>query len=416
VKGTRVTDRPLAVQQQLMLDFIGTRVDDSYLNVEAFHVRGRLDIGRLRQALCAVLERHEVLRARFPSGRPVYEVLPMSAELIDRVFRWAPDALTLADAVAAGTSWVGRPMALDQEPPLRMWVCRVASEDTAVLFGGHYLVFDAWSFMLFYEDLAAEYEHPADDPERSRPPQYACVDAGANTSDTEDWSELFDREYRALRDLDRQATTRTGPAGVLRHSWDDLGEGLRTAARVSGVTPFVVGAAAMLGALSDLLGDPEVIVGSAYAGRATAASVRAIGYFATTIFFSADLDAPGGSAALLRRINDQLRRWHTSPRVQWQPLLARYQAADTHPAKFAFLPMDFARPQLVLDGLPTERLAPTAVRTARRPIDLLAGYDSTTITATLTYRRDVLDPDAAHTLVNRFGVRLREVCANAASR
>jgi hypothetical protein len=113
---------------------------------------------------------------------------------------------------------------------------------------------------------------------------------------------------------------------------------------------------------------------------------------------------------LVAHLNEQLRRWYRGPRVQWQPLLERYGAADAYAVKFALSPGDFARSGLSLDGLSVERLAPPADRLARRPLDLLAAYDDEAVTAYLTYRTDVVGREAAEGLLDRFVTRLEEIC------
>jgi hypothetical protein len=170
----------------------------------------------------------------------------------------------------------------------------------------------------------------------------------------------------------------------------------------------------MLLALPDLLNDRQVLVGSAYAGRVSAGSTRVIGYLATTIFAGADLAAFGPVGQLVAHLKEQLRRWYRSPRVQWQPMLERYRAADAYTVKFALLPGDFARPGLSLDGVSVERLPLPADRLARRPLNLLAAYDDESVTAHLTYRTDVVDRGAAQGLLDRFVARLEEICCGGA--
>jgi len=82
-----IVERPLSVQQRAMLDFIGTRTDDYYLNVEVFLVSGPLDVAALRQALSAAVGRHETIRSTFPRDRDIYRVLPAADELVDGVWR-----------------------------------------------------------------------------------------------------------------------------------------------------------------------------------------------------------------------------------------------------------------------------------------------------------------------------------------
>ena len=400
-----VVERPLTVQQREMLDFIGTRTDDYYLNVEVFLVSGPLDLAALRQALSAAVGRHETIRSTFPPDGASYRVLPAADELVDRVWHVDDGVASVAEAVVEGTRWAGAPMHLDRQPPLRFWVGRVDDATTVLVIGGHYLVFDAWSLMLLYEEIAAGYRATE---ARGAAPQYHDVASDAGALDG--WSDLFDRPWTGARELYRRATTPLGPCETLRHERWPVGTAVTVAAKAHRVTPYVLGAAAMLLALSDLLDDPQVLVGSAYAGRVSPRSARVIGYLATTVFVGADLAAGGGLDRLVASLNEQLRRWYRGPRVQWQPLLERYRAADAYVAKFALLPGDFARPGLSLDGVSVERLEPPADRSGRRLLNLLAAYDDETVTARLTYRTDVVDRTAAEGLLDRFVARLEEIC------
>jgi hypothetical protein len=266
--------------------------------------------------------------------------------------------------------------------------------------------------MLFYDDLAAEYRRARGrGAERARPPQYADLPPEMADAALAGWSDLFDRSYRRTRELHRRAATPLGLGRTLGRSWRGGDGGIALASRAYRVTPYVLGVAAMLRALSDVLGDSEVILGSAYAGRTTAEATRVIGYLATTVFLGADLAAVAGTAELVQHVNGQLKRWYVAPRTQWQPLLAHYRAADLHPVKFAFLPDAFARPSLGLDGVSTERVRPPAPAPARRPFDLLAAHDDSAVTAHLTYRSDAVDDDLAECLLDRFFVHLGEICA-----
>jgi hypothetical protein len=408
-----VVERPLTVQQRWMLDFIGTRTDNYYLNVEAFLVSGPLDLAALRQALSAAVWRHETIRSTFPHDGAVYRVLPASDEFVDRLWHVADGVASVAEAVVEGARWAGAPMHLDRQPPLRFWVGRVDAATTVLVIGGHYLVFDAWSLILLHEEIAAGYRATQ---ARGPAPQYRDVPPAPDAGALEGWSDVFDRPYGKARELYRRTATPLGPGEMLRCERRAIGTPVTVAAKAYRVTPYVLGAAALLLALSDLLDDEQVLVGSAHAGRVSAGSARVIGYLATTIFLGADLATVTGVDQLIAHLNKQLRQWYRSPRVQWQPLLERYQAVDAYAAKFALLPDDFARPGLSLHGLSVERLEPPPDRSARLPLNLLAAYDDETITARLMYRTDVVDRDAAEGLLDRFVARLEEICADAGCR
>lgn len=401
---------PITSQQVAMLDFIDGRTDDYYLMVEAFHLRGPIDIAVLRDSVVSVVLRHEVLRAVFPADSALYRVLPLADDMISDLFTVSEGHTTsVPEALAAGVAHVSTAIALDEQPPFRIWVCPVDAESTVIAIGGHHLVFDAWSFMLFYEDLAAEYKRIRDSgPERPTPPQYTSA-RPAQAPPLDGWSDLFDRPYKGIRELQASAATPKGAAAMLRRTWSDFGNDVAVAAKGFGVTPYVLGAAAMLSALAEMLDDKQVIMGTAYAGRASAASVNAMGYFSTTLFVGADL---GGEQDLVSGIDSILRQWHRAPRIQWEDLLDHYRARDVYPVKFSFQPTHLASPALVLDGAATERLRPSGGggMVARRPIDVLVGYDAKNINAGLVYRTDAVDEPSAVALLDNFAQQLRELC------
>jgi hypothetical protein len=401
---------PLSVQQRAMLDFIGDRVDSHYVNVETFRIVGPLDVAALRRALSEVCQRHDMLRSAYPRGRDTYRVLPCSEELVDRILEVSDGWADLADALAEGVRRGAAPMALDDGPPLRLWLGRVDATHAVLVVTGHYVVFDGWSFTLFYADLSAAYRrNRAGGAELSRPPQYREFPFEAPAGALDGWTDMFDAPYKRCRELSGQVGSGWGPAAVLRQSWGTAPRATELAARSFRVTPYVVGIAAMLRALSDTLDDPQVIVGSAYAGRTSADSANVIGFFANTVFLYADLREVSSTPELVRHVDGQLRSWLRHPRTQWQPLLEHYAATDAYVAKVAFHPDEFAQPTLTLDGTTTERLPAPAGASARRPFELVAGYAHDSVTTALTYREDVVTEATATGLLTRFADRLGEI-------
>ncbi len=146
---------PVSDQQQRMIKFIGGRTDSYYSMIESFILNGPLDIQALKTALIRVLDRHDVLRAIYPEEHQVYKLVGSGLDIIDIIWNEEKDIVfpSCEDALATGIEALTLPMKLDVEPPLRTWLTRVGNNSTVLIVCGHHLVFDAWTFMLFYEDL-----------------------------------------------------------------------------------------------------------------------------------------------------------------------------------------------------------------------------------------------------------------------
>ncbi|PYC87631.1 non-ribosomal peptide synthetase [Streptomyces tateyamensis] len=118
----------------------------------AWRLRGRLDPGRLAEALSAVAARHEILRTRYlaDGGEPTAVVdAPAPVPL---PVREAPDGLDAALRRA-----VAEPFALDLQWPLRAELLRLAPEDHVLVVCLHHIAADGWSVGLLTADLAAAW-------------------------------------------------------------------------------------------------------------------------------------------------------------------------------------------------------------------------------------------------------------------
>ena len=398
---------PLSSQQQRMIDFIAGPTDSYYLQLDAFVLQGDVSPQALRTALVHVLDRHDILRAAYPVGQPGYRVLDTGDALIDLIHTEisAGTYSTTEEALEAGAESLRRPLVLASEPPLRTWLATLADGTWVLMIAGHHLALDAWSFMLFYEDLAAEYRAALDNSApRARPQQYVRAQAAAGSAVLEGWSELLGRDYRSTRELAASADGPMGPGLVLRQSWDGLGARVAAVAKNLSATPFVIGAAAMMQALREVLEDDQVILGTAFAGRTTAAATEAMGYYSTTLFLGEDLSAHNSERDLVVALNRSLRSWHGAPRVQWEDLLAQHQAEDLYPIKFSFQPKELTERQLALPGVSARKVTlRRTVLNARRPVDLVVAYDRNAVSAAMTVRTDAVPEPTAQRLLDFFG-------------
>jgi len=390
--------RALTAQQRLMLDFIDPSADSYYLTILAFAIDGRGSADRLR----AAVEQFVLVNPSAGSVIDGNQEIPRP-DLVGTIWEHGAPAASVDEAVAVGLARAGRPIDLHAELPLRWWSAETP-DATVLVVAAHHLVFDAWSIGLMLEAVGREFREPGSLRFVPAPP------VGAGTPDLDGWEDLLGREYSAVRKIAaRAAGERTGPAGHIRLDWPELSaRGLRKVARARRATPFALGGAAALGALQHLLGDDDVIFGSASAGRATAEELDHVGYYSTTIFLGSE--GRRGVDELLDAAAGQTRRWQRRPRVQWEPLLERYGAEDLYPIKFGFQDLAQSRPALDLGGAAVRRITSDAAPgRARRPMDALLGCGTDGITGVITWRRDVFDEQDIHDFADGIRRRLTEI-------
>lgn len=401
MNGAALATRPLTEQQRRMLAFIDPTADAYYLTVQAFVLRGDVNISDLRRAVLRFVEVNPSARSTVDTKGEL-ERRDLVATIWEQNGRTAE--LTIDEAVRRGIDRVARPMDVTAELPLRWW-CERTGDAVVLTVAAHHLVFDAWSIGLMLEQVGREYATPGSltsSPTVERSPAPEDLLAG--------WDDILSRPYPQVRELAaRERAARTGPAGTLRLDWPEITtQAVRRASTSWRATPFAMGAAAALGALQDLLDSDDVILGSAAAGRSTAAELDDVAYYSTTIFL-----ASGGARTaeqLVHNANDQTRRWQRRPRTQWEPLLERYGALDLYPVKFGFQDLAASRPALRLPGVDVERYSPSGgAHQARRSVDALVGYGPSGTTGVIQYRLDIFTDQQIEQFAEALRGRLAQI-------
>ena len=120
-------------------------------------------LNALRRAFTALVQRHSMLRARFPfrDGGPVC-VVSEDAEIdIEDAANWSEAALRNRLQVEASTSFD-----LENGPLLRALLFRRSSRECVCLLSAHHIIVDFWSLAVLLRELALLYEaevegHPA---------------------------------------------------------------------------------------------------------------------------------------------------------------------------------------------------------------------------------------------------------------
>ncbi|MBZ5494599.1 MAG: hypothetical protein LAO76_27045, partial [Acidobacteriia bacterium] len=253
----------------------------------ALRLQGELNTTALEQALGDVAERHEALRTVFPQeeGVPYQKVLSgeeARPRLTIETIRESELKQRLEEAAGVG-------MELERELPLRAWLFRLTEGEGhsyVLLLVLHHIAGDGWSLNPLARDLEEAYgariknQTPKWEP---LPVQYGDYTLWQREllGDEGDEQSLISRqlEYwkKALEGMPEELalpTDRTRPAvmsyrgGTVALELDaELHQGLRTLARRSGASLFMVLQAGVAALLSRLGGGEDIPIGTVVAGR-----------------------------------------------------------------------------------------------------------------------------------------------------
>src|SRR6476646_5881155 len=147
------SDQPLSFAQERLwfLDALGA--GGLYHIPIALKLTGRIELAVLREALNAVVARHEALRTVFPApaGEPTAVVVQTPSLELPIISVDPGEALRAASASAA------EPFDLAHGPLVRARLFRLATDEHWLVISIHHIVCDGWSVANFFSELAELY-------------------------------------------------------------------------------------------------------------------------------------------------------------------------------------------------------------------------------------------------------------------
>lgn len=261
---------------------------DTSLNICVAHrMRGALDQTRLRDAVAAVIRRHDVLRTVYgvdSAGEP-YQLFVEEFEV-----PWTAVDLTdlTGDAQdrqvrALADSEFGRPFDLAADRPLRVTLLRLGAEDFVVLLVVHHICWDDNSWEVFFAELS-EYYHGR--PIQGDAPQFMVVSAATEPSSEADlgyWRQALTPLPDQL-ELPGAASTYSSRAArrLAVPMPAETAARIEEFAREHSATPFMVLLAAFGVLVHRYTGSRDFVTAIPVAERKSNAE-KAIGYFGNTL-------------------------------------------------------------------------------------------------------------------------------------
>ena len=295
----------------------------------AARLTGPLDVPALRRALDMLAARHPALETVFESvnGHAVQWRLPTAETALTMLdLTTVPDAPRLAaDLVDAEAT---RPFHLaDGEPPFRATLIRVAEHEHVLVLLLHHIVADGWSVSVLARDLAAAYSGTDLSEPVLRHTDYAAWQrsrasraAGQLTRRREELAgapHTLELPADRPRPPERRHRGRTLPLEV------DAGltGRIRTLARESGATEFMVLLAAFAAALTRFSGQEDLLIGTPAANRTAPGAADVIGLFAETLVLRADTSGDPTVYELLARVRQACLDAYAAPDVAFETLV-----------------------------------------------------------------------------------------------
>ncbi|MBT9597540.1 MAG: amino acid adenylation domain-containing protein [Vitreoscilla sp.] len=332
-----------------------------YNTPSGHRLTGPMDLGKFEEALREVIRRQPALRTQIALGddgqTPVQQVLdsvPFALPLED--LSGVPADLREAELLARMQRVVDQPMDIHQAPLFRAVMYRLAAQEHALLFMPHHIVWDGWSFDLFYEEVSALYGALQD----GRPSPLPAL--SVSYGDYAEWYLKWLNGEEAAQQL-AYWKQRFAKAPVPRAPWTDhprragmTGEGatewvridhglterLREIARGADATLNMLTYAVYAAMMVSVIDSPSIVVAIPVRGRLMAEVEPVMGFFNNLLPLPVTADTAQGCMQFLKDVRRDLlealgRQDIAFERLAAEPeLAASSQHAGLYQALFSF--------------------------------------------------------------------------------
>ncbi|MGH8475380.1 MAG: condensation domain-containing protein, partial [Methylococcales bacterium] len=313
----------------------------------AYRLRGKVEVGLLRESLQAMLRRHDFLRTTLrdePSGGGLMQVVTPFAEERSTIgvpvvdLQQVPEVQRHDQALRVMQSEWRRPFDLARDCPLWVCVLQLAEAEHILFLCLHNVGFEAGSLTALLHELGAHYAAFAAGSSSALAPlpmQYAdCVRwqqalvANGMEARLAYWREWFrpgEPPALTLGIAKRSQPATTFDAGILDFEFPaDLTTGLNQLCQRAGVTLFIPILAAYALVLKRHSGFSDIVLGTSFANRNHWKLEPLIGSMLNVVALRFDLSGSLDFVSLLRNVRDIVLSAFSQQEVPFayvQPLL-----------------------------------------------------------------------------------------------
>jgi nonribosomal peptide synthetase DhbF len=385
---------------------------------------GHLDLGALQRALTQIVERHEVLRTRFPAddAGPRQEVLPPAPVKLEQLdLSGVPAAQREAQAQALVKEILQRHCDLSQGPLFRCALIRLAPESVILVLVFNHIIYDnIWSSGIFFRELGALYGAYSSGASESplAPLRFQFVDYAA-------WEHARTVDGGLQPHLDywkKQLANLPSPLHVpgdhLRPDMPSLRGGqvhfqlppslssaLADFSRGESATNFMVLLACWQTLLHRYTQQNDILVGTPTGRRYLAESEDMIGLFINNLVLRTDFSAAPSFRQLLSQVRQTTIDAFTHDELPFEDLVAALRPGRTTGVsplfQHLFIHRNATHSKWELPGL---KLTPVHLHVGGSKFDLTLSMleEGSHISGTLEYSSDLFERDTAERMTGHF--------------
>ena len=364
----------------------------AYNERSAVRLDGPLDIGALRSALSAIVERHEVLRTTYgltDGGEPVQQIgaaVGIDLPVID--IGVIAESQRDGEVQRIAAELRERSFDLRNEMPLRLALVKLSANSHVLVEVKHHIASDGWSSGIFARELAAIYSALSKgrpNPLGALPVQYA------------DYS-LWQRQWLQGEVLEKQLSywkeqlkdipvlelpmdgrrdgslNRAGAKQSVTLS-KSLADRLKALSRQEGATLFMTLLTAFHVLLHRYTGQDDIAVGSPIAGRTRSETEGLIGFFVNTLVLRSNLSGNPTFKELLAQVRETALQAYEHQDVPFEKLVEELKPErdQNHTPFFQvmFALQNVPRGNLEMAGL---QATPVEVASSGAKFDIFAAF------------------------------------------
>jgi amino acid adenylation domain-containing protein len=262
----------------------------------AHRLKGPLDFNCFRAAFNLLVDRNPALRTFIDSagGQAVQRVLPaLAVEIPFEDLSGLPAASRETELLRRMQEIIDRPIKISRAPIFRVGLWRLADEEHVFLFMPHHIMWDGWSFDLFYQEMAALYPAALGLCEVSQPPpgvtyidyavwQQQWLSSAACQAQVAYWRQRFrsiDTPGALPTDRPRRPSMTGEGASEWMHVDRTLTERLRRVAQDNGATLNMLVMAMYVAMIGQATSSRSTVIGVPVRGRQMPEVESVMGFF-----------------------------------------------------------------------------------------------------------------------------------------